>query len=100
MGERRVVHTKSSSDFPMFPPLALAISVTCTLPSAAFGMIQSSDGAMMQRFGVEKVPFIVVMFPAGEPGGVKSCMKQSKAHWLVCLLHVCSVYVDRSYRCR
>jgi len=50
------------SDKPTPPPLFRSVSLAFE-GQIAFGMVQSSDTALMQRFGMDKAPAIMVMYP-------------------------------------
>mmetsp|Transcript_10885 Transcript_10885/g.23080 ORF Transcript_10885/g.23080 Transcript_10885/m.23080 type:complete len:774 (+) Transcript_10885:35-2356(+) len=54
------------SDKPTPPPLFRSVALAFD-GEMAFGMIQSSDAGLMQRFGISKAPAIMVMFPEGSP---------------------------------
>ena len=50
------------SDKPTPPALFRSVSLAFE-GQVAFGMVQSSDGGLMQRFGIEKAPAIMIMYP-------------------------------------
>jgi len=50
------------SDKPTPPPLFRSVSLSFD-GQLAFGMVQSSDGGLMQRFGIDKAPAIMIMYP-------------------------------------
>ena len=54
------------SDKPTVPPLFRSISMEFE-GKLSFGMASSKDGAMMQQFGVDKAPALLVLFPADAP---------------------------------
>eukprot|EP00966_Prymnesium_polylepis_P156216 3608943-Prymnesium_polylepis.1 len=50
------------SDKPTPPPLFRSVSLSFD-GQLAFGMVQSSAGGLMQRFGIDKAPAIMIMYP-------------------------------------